>query len=96
MLRFTRRSFVLFDTSAGSVVSINRPRGYFGHGRDVFTLDGQVPPGINEGVPGIATGKLLLPAGPLRAVPARFNDEVITVQNWPAQAGHIVFAEFHY
>ena len=47
---------------AGSVVSISRPRGYFGHGRDVFTLDGKVPPGINHGVPGAATGKLL-PSG---------------------------------
>jgi len=84
------------DASAGSVVSISRPRGYFGHGRDTFTLDGKVPPGINEGVPGAATGKLLLPAGPLRPVPARFNDEHITVQNWPAKEGHIVFAEFHY
>jgi len=84
------------DASAGSVVSINRPRGYFGHGRDVFTLDGKVPPGINQGVPGVATGKLLLPAGPLRPVPARFNDEAMTVQNWPAKEGHIVFAEFHY
>ncbi|MSP97526.1 MAG: hypothetical protein EXR29_09965 [Betaproteobacteria bacterium] len=84
------------DASAGSVVSISRPRGYFGHGRDVFTLDGKVPPGINEGVPGVSTGKLLLPAGALRAVPARFNDESIAVQNWPAKEGHIVFAEFHY
>ena len=88
--------FAKGDESAGSVVSITRPRGYFGHGRDMFTLDGKVPPGINQGVPGVAVGKLLLPAGPLRAVPARFNDEAITVQNWPAQEGHIVFAEFHY
>jgi hypothetical protein len=29
-------------------------------------------------------------------VQARFNDESITVQNWPAQDGHIVVAEFHY
>ncbi len=84
------------DASAGSVVTISRPRGYFGHGRDVFTLDGKVPPGINQGVPGVATGKLLLPLEPLRPVPARFNDESITVQNWPAKEGHIVFAEFHY
>ncbi len=84
------------DAAAGSVVSISRPRGYFGHGRDVFTLDGKVPPGINQGVPGVATGKLLLPPEPLRPVPARFNDESITVQNWPAREGHIVFAEFHY
>ncbi len=84
------------DASAGSVVSISRPRGYFGHGRDIFTLDGKVPPGINEGVPGVAVGKLLLPAGPLRAVRARFNGESMTVRNWPARDGHIVFAEFHY
>ena len=84
------------DEAAGSVVSISRPRGYFGHGRDVFTLDGKVPPGINPGVPGVAMGKLLLPAGPVRPVQGRFNDEFITVQNWPAKDGHIVFAEFHY
>ena len=84
------------DLAAGSVITITRPRGYFGHGRDVFTLDGKVPPGINLGVPGTSTGKVLLPAGPLRAVPTRFNDEAITVQNWPAAEGHIVFAEFHY
>jgi triacylglycerol lipase len=84
------------DESAGSVITITRPRGYFGHGRDVFTLDGKVAPGINPGVPGTSTGKLLLPAGPLRAVPTRFNDETITVQNWPAKDGHVVLAEFHY
>ena len=32
----------------------------------------------------------------LRPVAARFNDETITVQNWPAQEHHIVIAEFHY
>ena len=84
------------DESAGSVITITRPRGYYGHGRDVFTLDGKVPSGINQGVPGASTGKTLLPAGPLRPVPTRFNDEAITVQNWPAKEGHIVFAEFHY
>jgi triacylglycerol lipase len=84
------------DESAGSVVTITRPRGYFGHGRDVFTLDGKVPTGINQGVPGVSTGKALLPAGPLRAVPTRFNDETITVRNWPAKEGHVVLAEFHY
>lgn len=84
------------DASAGSVVTITRPRGYFGQGRDVFTLDGKVPPGISEGVPAVSTGKLVLPEGPLRAVHARFNDEEITVRNWPAGQGHVVFAEFHY
>ena len=84
------------EETAGSVVTINRPRGYFGHGRATFLLDGKVPPGINEGVPGASSGKLLLPAGPLRPVPARFNEETITLQNWPANENHIVFGEFHY
>jgi triacylglycerol lipase len=84
------------EETAGSVVMITRPRGYFGHGRDTFLLDGKVPPGINQGVPGASTGKLLLPDGPLRAVTARFNDETITLQNWPANDNHLVIAEFHY
>ena len=84
------------DASAGSVVIITRPRGYFGHGRDSFLLDGKVPPGINQGVPGGSTGKLLLPEGAMRPVHARFNEESITVQNWPAKDRHIVIAEFHY
>ncbi|MBE0626909.1 MAG: alpha/beta fold hydrolase [Burkholderiales bacterium] len=88
--------FAKGDANAGSVVVMSRPRGYFGHGRDTFLLDGQVPPGINKGVPGGSSGKLLLPAGPLRPVPARFNDETITVQNWPAKDKHLVIAEFHY
>lgn len=88
--------FAKGDASAGSVVMMSRPRGYFGHGRDTFLLDGKVPPGINEGVPGASTGKLLLPDGPLRSVPARFNDETMTLQNWPAKDNHIVIGEFHF
>jgi hypothetical protein len=59
-------------------------------------LDGKVPPGINLGVPGASSGKLLLPEGPLRPVPARFNDEAMTLQNWPAKDNHIVIGEFHF
>ncbi|MBK5104446.1 MAG: twin-arginine translocation pathway signal [Burkholderiales bacterium] len=88
--------FAKGDANAGSVVVMSRPRGYFGHGRDTFLLDGKVPPGINKGVPGGSTGKILLPEGPLRPVVARFNDETITVQNWPAKDKHLVIAEFHY
>ena len=84
------------EETAGSVVMINRPRGYFGVGRDTFLLDGKMPPGINQGVPGTSTGKLLLPEGSLRPVPARFNDETMMLQNWPAKGNHVVIAEFHY
>jgi len=44
---------------------INRPRCYFGVGRDTFLLDGKVRPGINQGVPGASSGKLLLSDAPL-------------------------------
>jgi pimeloyl-ACP methyl ester carboxylesterase len=84
------------EETAGSVLTINRPRGYFGHGRDTFLLDGKVPPGINQGVPGASSGKLLLPAGPLRPVPVRCNDETMTLQNWPAKDNHVVIGEFHF
>ena len=79
----------------GEKTIINWPRGCFGHGRDTFLLDGKVPPGINEGVPGTSTRKLL-PDGPLRSVPARFNGETITLQNSPAKDNHIVIGEFHF
>lgn len=88
--------FAKGDATAGSVVMISRPRGYFGVGRDIFLLDGKVPPGINPGVPGASAGKLLLPAEPLRPVPARFNDETITMQNWPAKDNNLEIAEFSY
>ena len=92
------RSGVLTDAdkAAGSSITMTRPRGYFGHGRDRFTLDGQVPPGIAEGVAATSTGTLRLPAGPPRAVVARFNDEVIVARSWPVAENRVVLAEFHY
>lgn len=84
------------DEEAGSVITITRPRGYFGHGRDIFTLDGKTPDGVNEGVPGVSTGKLALPAGPPRSVPVRFNLESFAVQSWPASEKRLVIAEFTY
>lgn len=84
------------DATAAAVVVMTRPRGYFGHGRDVFTLDGAVPAGVNDGVPGASAGRLLLPdAGP-RGVTARFNDETIVTRTWPMADRHISIAEFHY
>lgn len=77
----------------GSTVSITRPRGYFGHGRDTFTIDGKVPPGVNEGVPGVSFATLKLDDQAARAVGAVFNRERITVRSWPA--GQAVIAEFH-
>ena len=83
------------DEKAGAVVYMSRPRGYFGHGRDKFTLDGKVPPGINEGVPGTSVGRLTFEAAPERTIMAVFNNEEIPARNWPAKDGHLVIAEFH-
>lgn len=85
--------FAKADESAASVVIMSRPRGYFGVGRDKFTLDGKVPPGISEGVPAASTGRLAFEAGP-RTVVAVFNNETIAARTWPTKDNHIVVAEF--
>jgi len=86
--------FAKADEGAGAVAIMSRPRGYFGVGRDKFTLDGKVPPGINDGVPGTSIGKLAFEAAPTRTVTATFNNETIATRTWPAKDGHIVVAEF--
>lgn len=86
--------FAKADEGAGAVTIMSRPRGYFGVGRDKFTLDGKVPPGINDGVPGASTGRLTFDAAPPRTVMAVFNNETIPTRTWPARDGHIVVAEF--
>jgi pimeloyl-ACP methyl ester carboxylesterase len=89
-------AFAKDDDAAAAVVVMTRPRGYFGHGRDVFTLDGAPPGGINEGVPGASTGRLRLADAAPRSVAARFNDETIVTRTWPKAEGHITIAEFHH
>jgi pimeloyl-ACP methyl ester carboxylesterase len=81
------------DDQAGAVVIMSRARGYLGVGRDKFSLDGKVPPGINDGVPGAASGKLSFDAAP-RTVMAVLNTETIAARTWPAKENHIVVAEF--
>jgi pimeloyl-ACP methyl ester carboxylesterase len=86
-------AFAKGDEAAAAIVSMSRPRGYFGVGRDKFSLDGKVPPGINDGVPGISVGKLSFDATP-RTVMAVFNNETIPTRTWPVKDNHIVIAEF--
>ena len=81
------------DDQAGAVVIMSRARGYLGVGRDKFSLDGKVPPGINDGVPGAASGKLAFDAAP-RTVLAVFNTETIAARTWPVKDNHMVVAEF--
>jgi len=84
------------EREAGSVVSLSRPRGYFGLGRDRMSLDGKPLPGVSAGVAGNATAKLVLSEASARSVVAEFNGERIVVRSWPAKENRIVFAEFHY
>ena len=84
------------DRKTGSVVILDRPRGYFGQGRDKVLMDGQPAPGIPEGVPSVSSATLRLPEAPPRAVTTSFNAEQIAVQTWPAKDGHVAVAELHY
>jgi triacylglycerol lipase len=85
--------FAKGDEAAAAVVVMSRPRGYFGHGRDKFTLDGKVPPGINEGVPGTSQGKLAFDAAN-RTVIAVLNNETIPTRTWLVKENRVVIAEF--
>jgi triacylglycerol lipase len=81
------------DEGTGAIVGMSRPRGYFGVGRDKFTLDGRVPAGVTDGVPAVSVGKLGFDASP-RTVVATFNNETIPTRTWPLKDNHIVIAEF--
>ena len=84
------------DKGAGSVVTLTRPRGYFGIPRDRVSLDGQSPPpGISPGVAGLASSKLKLPPGAPRAVVGSFNGEQVVGRSWPAAEDRVVFLEIH-
>ena len=85
--------FAKGDEAAGAVVAMSRPRGYFGVGRDKFSLDGRQPPGITDGVPGVSVGKLAFDTAP-RTVLAVLNNETIPARTWPVKDNHLVIAEF--
>lgn len=84
------------DRQVGSVVTLTRPRGYFGLPRDTIVFDGQKPaPGIPPGVAGVSVSTLKLPAAAPRAVAAEFNGERIVGRSWPAADNHLVLLELH-
>ncbi len=73
-------------------VILDRPRGYLGHGRDTFTIDGAVPDGINTGVPGTSSGRrAFAEAG--RPVVVTLNGATLNVRTFAAD--QVVIAEFH-
>ena len=85
------------DRGAAAVVTLTRPRGYFGVPRDEISLDGQSPPaGIPTGVPTAASSKLKLADASPRRIVGEFNGERVVGQPWPATEGHVVTLELHY
>jgi hypothetical protein len=81
------------DRGAAAVVTLLRPRGYLGLPRDRIGLDGQPPPGVPTGVPGIDNARLRLTDGAGRAVVAEFNGERIVGRAWPVADNEIVVLE---
>ena len=87
---------LLYDRDAPAVVTLTRPRGYFGIPRDEIELDGLSPPaGIPAGVAGVSTAKARLADAGERAVAGAFNGERIVGRSWPTAGNHVVFLELH-
>lgn len=83
------------DASAGAVVMMSRPRGYFGLPRDIVSLDGKEPTDVKSGVPTDSLSTVRLPAAEIgRPVLAMFNEERIVARAWPAAENRITLAEF--
>ena len=83
------------DIAAGAVVTMTRPRGYFGLPRDIVLLDGAEPKDVKSGVPTDSTSTVRLAATEIgRAVPALFNTERIVARAWPAAENRIAVVEF--
>jgi pimeloyl-ACP methyl ester carboxylesterase len=84
------------DKDAVAVVTLTRPRGYFGVPRDRIALDGKSPPaGIPTGTAGLSTAKLKVADTAGRAVVGEFNGERIVGRAWPAAANHVVLLELN-
>ena len=85
------------DRRAAAIVTLTRPRGYFGVPRDRFALDGQSPaPGVAPGVAGMSTSTLRLTGGAGRAITGEFNGERIVGRAWPAANNELTLLELHH
>jgi triacylglycerol lipase len=85
------------DRDARALVTLVRPRGYFGVPRDRIRLDGVSPPaGVAAGTAGVAEAKLRLPDAAPRTVVGEFNGERIAGRTWPAAENRLVLLELHH
>ena len=82
------------DRDAAAIVVMTRPRGYFGVPRDRIGLDGRSPPpGVPQGVPGVASSKLKLGDATSRAVAGEFNEERVVGRVWPTANDEVSYLE---
>ncbi len=81
------------DRDAAAIVIMTRPRGYFGLPRDTINLDGKSPPGVPQGVAGVASSKLKLADAASRPVIGVFNDERLVGRTWPVANNEISYLE---
>ena len=84
------------DKDAASIVVMTRPRGYFGLPRDAIAFDGKNPPGVPQGVAGVASSKLKLAEGAARPIAGVFNDERVVGRTWPLANNEISYLELTY
>jgi pimeloyl-ACP methyl ester carboxylesterase len=84
------------DKEAAAVVVMTRPRGYYGLPRDSISLDGKSPPGVPQGVAGVASSRLKLADDTSRAVIGVFNDERLVGRTWPTANNEISTLELTY
>ncbi len=81
---------------AAAIVTMNRPRGYFGLPRDVILIDGKTPDGIPPGVPAVWRLPVKFAALEDRPIICEFNLERIVAREWPLKDKHISIAELTY
>ena len=88
------------DRAAAAVVTLTRPRGYFGLPRDQIVLDDKPAPGIPPGVAGVDSSRLVLSSAAGRAVAADYKSgaiaERVVGRPWPTADNHLVTLELHY
>jgi len=85
------------DKAARAIVTLTRPRGYFGVPRNRIALDGiSPPPGIPAGVAGVSSSKLKLDDAAARSIVGEFDGERIVGRVWPLAENHLVTLELTY
>jgi triacylglycerol lipase len=82
------------NTSAKSIVTFSRPRGYFDAQRDKMNFDGAaLPPGVPPAGAGVSNSKIVVAQPGVRSIIAEFNGERVAGQTWPAAENRVVTLE---